>query len=134
MTALVGNDGATTLSGTYGGVINRWQAAFNSVVSNVTSFADTVSMRNRLGLLSIEGSATGFPQADATSNEPGVSTIAANAAGVSIVLTVATGCIYTFTAAFSGIAHDVNKLGDSVLTYNFVNGDLADLVVTWDES
>lgn len=133
MTALIGDDGAITLpSGVHDGIINRWQATFASVTSETTGFTDSTLRRNRLGMLSCEGSATGLSQFDAANTSPGVGDIIAG--GSSLVLTVATGCTYTITAAFNSIAHDVVKLGDSGLIFNFVNGDADTLTIAWDES
>lgn len=132
LTSIIGNDGAITLpSGVHDGVINRWRASFASVVSETTGFGDSTIRRNRLGMLSCEGSASGLPTFDASNSAPGVGDIVAG--GSSLVLTVATGCTYTLTAAFSNITHDVNKLGESTLTFDFVNGDVDTLTIAWDE-
>ncbi|KKL55778.1 hypothetical protein LCGC14_2251990, partial [marine sediment metagenome] len=34
----------------------------------------------------------------------------------------------------SNITHDVNKLGESGLTFDFVNGDADALTIAWDET
>ena len=133
LTNIVGNDGAITLpAGTHDGVINRWRASFASVVSETTGFGDSTIRRNRLGMLSCEGSASGLPTFSAVSTQPGVGDIVAG--GSALTLTVATACSYVLTAAFSNITHDVNKLGESTLTFDFVNGDFDSLTVNWAES
>ena len=133
LTNIIGNDGAITLlSGTHDGSMNRWRANFASVVSEVTGFSDSTIRRNRLGMLSCEGSASGVPTFAATQSQPGVGDIVAG--GSALTLTVATGCSYVLTAAMSNITHDVNKLGESTLAFDFVNGDADSLTINWDES
>lgn len=133
LTSIIGNDGAITLpGGIHDGVINRWRASFASVVSETTGFGDSTIRRNRLGMLSCEGSASGLPTTGAGSSQPGVGDIVAG--GSALTLTVFTGCSYVLTAAFSNITHDVNKLGESTLTFDFVNGDADALTVNWVEA
>ena len=132
-TRAIGNDGSITMpTATSNGVINSWRASFPKVVTEVTGFEDTNIRRNRLGMTSCEGSATGVPRFAATTTDPGV--IDRPADGSSTVLTVATGCTYTMNLAFSNITHAPSKLGDNVLTFDFINGDSDTLVVVWDES
>lgn len=130
MTAIIGNDGAITLPSAHQGVINQWQANATSVVSETTGFANNSNRTNRLGLLAIDGTATGLPQV--SSPGPGASAIASG--GAVLVLTIATACTWTFTAAFSGIRLTSNKVGDALLVFDFVNGDADDFAEVWDEA
>ena len=96
-------------------------------------FANTANMRHRTGLLSIEGSASGTAERDVASSDPGATTRDAGAESA-VTLTVASGCTYAFNAAFSSVAFDVNKTGDTVLTFDFVGGESGSLTLAWDEA
>ena len=132
MTAITGHDGDFTMIAG-GGLLNRWRATFANVVSDITAFANTANMRHRTGLLSIEGSASGTAERDVANSDPGATTRDAGAESA-ITLTVATGCTYVFNAAFSSVSFDVNKTGDTVLTFDFVGGETGSLALAWDEA
>lgn len=134
MTAIVGNDGDFAFdAGSGAGLLNRWRATFSNVVSEVTAFAETGFRRNRTGLLGIEGSASGTAQKDIASSDPDASTRDAGFEEA-ITLTVATGCTYAFNAVYSAVSFDVNKIGDTLLTFDFVGGETGTLTVAWDEA
>ena len=133
MASVIGNDGSVTMpAGVHGGILNNWRSAFTSVVSETTGFGDSVKRRNRLGMLGIEGSVSGIAQAGVSNAAPGVGDLVS--AGSALVLLALTGCSYTFDAAFSGITHNVAKLGDSGLVFDFVGGDADALTIAWTES
>lgn len=144
ITSIVGNDGSITMAnaedGTvHGGLLNRWRARCSYVTSEVTGFTDVKNRRNRLGLLSVEGSASGTPQFDAAVTAPQAGPIVASTSGPSpdgnaLVLTSAAGCTWTFTAAIHAISMDMNKIGDALLTFDFMNGDADDFAEAWDEA
>lgn len=132
VTNIQGYDGGITLpAGTHDGVIRRWNGSFSRATANVTGMTDTL-VRNRIGILSISGSASGNPKFDASNTSPGVADAAAG--GSALTLTVATGCSYAFTAGFNNWNFNVDKEGESGLEFGFVNGDSSTLTETWDES
>lgn len=132
VTSIQGYDGGVTMpTATHDGVIRRWNANFSKATANVTGFTDTLT-RNRMGILSISGSASGNPKYDAASTSPGVSDIVAG--GSALTLTVGTGCSYAFTAGFNSINIGSDKEGDASLEFGFVNGDSTTLTETWDET
>lgn len=132
LTNIQGYDGGITLpTSAHAGTIQRWNASFSRVTSNVTGFADSVS-RNRVGILEISGSASGTPTYDAANTSPGVSNTVAG--GSALTLTVATGCSYAFTAAFNAVNLSSDKRGDATLEFSFVNGDSNTFTETWDQS
>ncbi len=132
-TRIVGNDGSITMpTATSNAVINRWRGSFPKVASEVTGFEDSNIRRNRLGMTSFEGSGSGVPRFGAATTDPGV--IDRPVAGSSTVLTVATGCTYTMNLAMQNITHDVNKLGESLITFDMINGDADTLTIAWSES
>lgn len=137
MASLVGKDGDFSFgSGGGGGVMNRWRARVAYVTSNVTRFADSTNVRNRLGLLSITGSATGIPARDEAAMAPDADAMSAggNSAVTLTASSTATACNWSFTGVFNGISLDVNKLGDQVLSFDFTNGDADDFAESWDET
>ncbi len=129
----IGNDGSITMpTATSNAVINTWRGSFPKVASEVTGFEDSTIRRNRLGMTSFEGSASGVPRFNATTTDPGVADRPVD--GSSTVLTVATGCTYTMVLAMQNITHTVNKLGENVIAFDMINGDADTLTVAWDES
>ena len=133
MTAIVGNDGNFAMT-SGGGLLDRWRATFSNVLSEVTAFGETSHRRNRTGLLGIEGSASGKAQHSVVGTADPDATTRDAGAEDAITLTVATGCTYAFNAAFSLTSFDVNKLGDTLLTFDFVAGETGSLTIAWDES
>ena len=130
---VVGNDGNITMpTATSNAVIGRWRGNFPKVASETTGFEDSNIRRNRLGMTSFEGSASGVPRFNATTTDPGVGD--RPVAGSSTVLTVATGCSYTMDLAMQNIGHDTNKIGESTITFDMVNGDADTLTIVWDET
>ena len=143
MTNIIGNDGNWDGPGTnaHSGNIRSWNATLRYTLSNVTGFTDTEVQRNRRGLPTLEGSATGNPvHSDSTLNAPthsvsggtGDPSQGSGAGGAAMTLTVATGCTWGFTGVISSIAFTVDKLGESVITYDFAMGDATDFTETWD--
>jgi hypothetical protein len=138
-TAVIGNDGSISTGvfnqasddATHNALINYFEVSFPRVVTNVTGFAHTLQ-RNRLGLMSIDGMLRGMPLFDAASTSPGVKDRVST--GSSVTLTVATGCTYAFTAAFSNFRFTSDKQGNAEFEAQFVNGDSDTLTETWDES
>lgn len=134
MTAITGNDGNFVMTaGSGAGLLNRFRANFSNVISEVTAFAETSHRRNRTGLLGVEGSASGTAQLDVASSDPDA-TIKGGGFEQAIVMTVATLCTYGLNVCFSNTAFDVNKLGDTLLTFDFVAGETGTLDIAWDEA
>lgn len=129
MTALVGNDGSITIATTHqDALLNRWRATIGRVVSDVTPFGATNWIRNRLGLMTITGTASG--PVDDGSGDP----INADTATHSVGLTLSIGSSrdWQFDAAITAFTLDVTKVGDTILTYDFVGGDSpGTFIETW---
>lgn len=127
-----GYDGGITLpAGTHDATIRRWNANFSRATADVTGFSGTV-IRNRVGILSISGSASGNPVYNDANANPGVKDFVAG--GSALTLTVQTGCTYAITAGFNSWNFNVDKEGDSSLEFGFVNGDSDTVTETWDET
>lgn len=125
MTALIGNDGNATLAG-HVSLLNRWTARFARTISDVTPFGNSVLTDHVAGLWGISGSASGALDAALA---PAANSVDAD--GVAIVLTVGASNTYSFTGIVSGIAADVNKIGDALITFDFVGGDVDDFAESW---
>lgn len=137
MTAIVGNDGSFDFgtSPVHAGLMNRWRATWNYVTSEVTQFATTKNRMNRLGLPQITGSVSGMAIFDAASTAPAADLASGHTPGgeAGVTLQAATGCSWDGQAVFSTISLDVNKIGDTLLTFDFTSaGD--DWAETWDEA
>lgn len=132
MTAIVGNDGDFTMA-SGGGLLNTWRATFSNVVSEITGFSETGNRRHRTGLLNIEGSASGVAQKDVATSDPDATTRDAGFEET-ITLTVAALCTYAFGACFSAVSFDVNKVGDTLLTFDFTTGETTGITPAWDEA
>ena len=122
-------------------LFNTWSATFSRQVHDVTAFADT-GRRRVLGIADISGSAGGFMAFDAANNSPSVfqNTMASGDVATEFLLTVATGCTYTFTGVIDSMAINSTAGGDSTITMNFqMAGGLdtkadASAIEAWDES
>lgn len=137
MTAIVGNDGNFSGIASGAGLLNRWRATFAAVISEVTPFGATKLRGHRAGLIDITGSASGSLQKDVASSQPDIIPTATTGpfrVESTLVLTVATGCTLTFLAIMSSIAFDVNKVGDALVTFDFMSGDTDVLTEVWDEA
>ena len=134
MTAITGNDGSiSTWPAAHGGAttagqLNLWRMRLTNTVVEVTGFTgQTVLRRNRGGLLSLEGSASGISD---TAGTPGMTAIAA--AGASMVLAAQSGNTFTFTGLISGFAFESNKRDNTAqITFDFVGGDANDFAEAW---
>lgn len=128
MVAIVGYEGNVTLpSG--GGVLDVWSARITRVTSETTAFGHTIHRTNRAGLKDITGTASG-KAGDAVGDAPDIQTLPADG-GASMTLTVQAGNTIAFVGLISGIGFDVDKEGDSVVTYDFVTGDGDTLTEVW---
>ena len=122
---------------------NTWSATFTREMHDVTAFGDT-GHRRIPGIVDISGSAGGFMSNNVANTSPDVF---ANAHGPTleshpIVLTLATGCTYTFNGNVTDVAVSSTMGGDATITFNFVlssglavqgtSGSTA--IETWDES
>jgi hypothetical protein len=128
---LVGNDGSITMPTAHRAHLSTWSAEFSYVSTNITGFSDS-SVRRRLGVIDMTGSAGGTPYYNSANTAPGVDS--ANADGAALTLTVGTGCTYNPTVVMSGFSFNVDKNGASTIAFNFENCDGAAIVETWDES
>lgn len=135
MANINGYDGFFSATNNHNGSINVWQATMSRVVSDVTGFADT-GRRRIAGTWDCQGSASGSPTYEASSTGPGVNTTDWSRTGMAMTLGVvgSTVCYYTVTAVMSQIAFNVNKNGDSGMTFNFENSGGALPAETWDET
>lgn len=126
MVAIVGNDGSIIMpSG--GGLLNRWTVQFTRVVAEVTGFADAVSRRNRAGVIDISGTASGVPD---TAVDPGVIALP-TFSGASMTLQAQLGNTWIFIGLISSVSFDVSKLGESLVTFDFVSGIGDSLAEAW---
>ena len=140
MTAITGNDGnftstANDLSGIT--LVNRFRATFTPVVSEVTAFSATKLRAHKGGLVDITGSASGLPAKDVANSQVDIIPSASTGpfrVDSTLVLQVATSCTYTFEALVSEVSFDVNKTGDSLVSWNFTTGDTDALTEAWDET
>jgi len=131
MTAIVGADGDISLP-TVGGVLQSWQATVEYVLSETTGFAPPsgTSQHRRFagGLLSVSGSASGI--CDATTRPLGQNT-GLPAPGGSLTLTAQGGNTWAFTSIFPAVTLNIDKVGDSAISFDFTNGDADDFAETW---
>ena len=106
---------------------NTWSATFSRSVHDVTAFGDT-GRRRIPGIADVTGSAGGFMTFDASNTGPGVfqdahgAPLAPGSSEVqshAIVLTVQTGCSYTFNGMISDVAINTTIGGDATITMNF---------------
>ena len=126
-TQAVGNDAAITMPNAHGGNIRTWSADSQIVLSEVTGFGSS-SREYKGGIAGLTGSAAGNPEFGAANTAPGTDDNA-RVDGASITLTVATGCTLGFTAIMQNIRFNVDKVGDSQITFDFTaNGDITE---TW---
>lgn len=146
MAAIVGNDGSFAGINAVGAedmggilLLNRWRATFSNVISEVTGFNESMTTgfrRNRTGLLNIEGSASGAAHKDVAKSDPDAALYDGGEEIGTLTLSVsttATACTYAFAAVVSAISFDVNKLGDTLITFDFTTGD-GDVAAVWDET
>ena len=144
MTAVIGNDGnftstANDLSGIT--LVNRFRVSFTPVVSEVTGFSASRIRAHKGGLVDITGSASGAPAKDVANSQVDIIPTATTGpfrVDSTLVLQVAASCTYTFEALVSEVSFDVNKTGDSLVSWNFTTGDAATdgaaLAEVWDEA
>ena len=146
-TFISGNSGQALLGSTneHNPHFNTWSATFSRTQHDVTAFGDT-GRRRIPGIADITGSAGGFMTFDANNTGPGVFQDAhgSTAESHAIVLTVQTGCTYTFNGLISDVAISSTMGGDATITMNFAlasglavqgtdpTGSTA--IETWDET
>lgn len=132
-TYLIGNDGSVTLP-TGGTVVQvrSFAATVERVESDLTGFSDT-GRRKRLGMLDLTGSLTGVPGVDTSASTSSASFFTSTATGA-LTLKIYDGTTdaqLTGNCLFNGFAFNVDKVGDSTLTCNFMNADGTAPVVSW---
>ncbi len=126
---LSGNTGQAVLgaSNEHNPHFNTWSATFSRTQHDVTAFGDT-GRRRIPGLADVTGSAGGFMTYDANHTGPGVfqdahaAPLAPGSSEVhshAIVLTLQTGCTYSFNGIVSDIAISSTMGGDATITMNF---------------
>lgn len=132
-TYLIGNDGSVTLPS--GGTViqvRSFAATLERVESELTGFSDT-GRRKRLGILDLTGSLTGVPGVDTSASTASTSFFNSTATGA-LTLTIydsSSDARITGNCLFNGFSFNVDKVGDSTLTCNFMNADGTAPVVTW---
>ena len=150
-TFISGNSGACVLGSAneHNPHFNTWSATFTREQHDVTAFGDT-GRRRIPGLADISGSAGGFMTFDSSDTGPGVFQDAhgnvAAAQSHLMVLTLATGCTYTFNGNITDVAISSTMGGDATITMNFVMAGGAEIqgtnpaasspqtIETWDET
>lgn len=128
-----GSDGTIAVGTDFEAQLNTWSATLTRATSVVTGFADTGHRRRLSAVLDITGSAGGFSKYGAATHNP--TGIATNVTGVGgLVLTVATGCTFTFDAVVNSTSFGVTQDGDSTISFNFEMNDANGPTVAWAES
>lgn len=126
-----GSDGSVTLPTDFEAQINTWSATLTRATSVVTGFGDTGARRRASAVLDITGSAGGITKFGAASHDPtGIVTTSTSA---SVILTVATGCTFTFEAIINSAAFSVTQDGDSTVSFNFEMDDSNGPTIAWDQ-
>ena len=127
-----GSDGTVVIGTNYEAQLNTWSATLTRATSVVTGFGDTGHRRRASKVIDITGSAGGFSKYGDASHDPtGINVELGVAAG--IVLTVATGCTFTFDAVINSTAFSVSQDGDSTVSFNFEQDDANGPTVAWNE-
>ena len=127
-----GSDGTVAIGANYEAQLNTWSATLTRATSVVTGFGDTGHRRRASKVIDITGSAGGFSKYGDASHDPtGINAELGAAAG--IVLTVATGCTFTFDAVINSTAFSVSQDGDSTVSFNFEQDDANGPTVAWNE-
>ena len=126
---LSGNTGLCVIgaSNAHNPHFNTWSATFTREQHDVTAFGD--SGRRRIpGIADVSGSAGGFMTYDAGNAAPNVFANAhdgplnpgsSDTHSHPIVLTLQTGCSYTFNGVVSDVAISSTMAGDATITMNF---------------
>jgi len=128
-----GSDGTVAIGANYEAQLNTWSATLTRATSVVTGFGDTGHRRRASAVLDLTGSAGGFSKYGDSSHDPtGIAAGSATATGM--VLTVATGCTFTFDAVINSTAFSVTQDGDSTVTFNFEMDDADGPTVAWAEA
>ena len=121
-TPIHGSNGACRLgaSNNHDAIFNTWSANFTRTVHDVTGFADT-GRRRVLGIADITGSAGGFMEFNDSNSSPSAfqNTHASGDVAAEFLLTVATGCTYTFHAVMDTVSISSTAGGDATITMNF---------------
>jgi len=144
-TFISGNSGACLIGSAneHNPHFNTWSATFTREMHYVTAFGDT-GRRRIPGIADISGSAGGFMTFDSANSGPGVFQDAHSGTVEShtILLTVQTGCTYTFNGQVTDVAVSSTMGGDATITMNFAlssgqefQGTSGTTVIeTWDET
>lgn len=136
-TTIIGNDGNFSFgTPTHGGLMNRWRASWAYVITEITSFSNSNNRDSRAGLPQVSGTVTGIPQKDVADGAPDAD-VALSAGDGSVTLTAAANCTWSGTAVFNNISLDVNKVGDALLSFDFLGGEgvaAGDWAESWDET
>ena len=128
-----GSDGTVAIGADYEAQLNTWSATLTRATSVVTGFGDTGHRRRASKVIDITGSAGGFSKYGAASHDPtGIYDSSATVAAM--VLTVATGCTFTFDAVVNSTSFSVSQDGDSTVSFNFEMDDANGPTVVWAES
>ena len=127
-----GSDGTVVIGTDYEAQLNTWSATLTRATSVVTGFGNTGQRRRASAVLDITGSAGGFSKYGDASHDPtGIYDSSATVAAM--VLTVATGCTFTFDAVVNSTAFSVTQDGDSTVSFNFEMDDANGPTVVWAE-
>jgi hypothetical protein len=138
MTVAIGSDGTAALPAGWYAELNTWAATLTRTTQVITGFGDAGQSRRASAVHDITGTIGGMPQYNAVTTIPfpasGSPIVPADSAGGELVLTVATGCTFTFDAVFSSYAFNVTQDGANTITYSFEMNDSAGVTVAWDET
>ena len=129
-----GSDGTVAIGANYEAQLNTWSATLTRATSVVTGFGDTGHRRRASKVVDLTGSAGGFSKFGAADHDP--TGIVGNAAATqaAMVLTVASGCTFTFDAVINSTAFSVSQDGDSTVSFNFEQDDANGPTVAWAEA
>ena len=118
MARIVGNEGVVSF-GVHSILANAWSISISRVVSDVTAYGDS-SSRAVGGMPTYTGSVSGFLEKDSSNTSPELVGTFDSDDVVVVVLTAASGCTYTCsTCHVSGASVNVNKTGDTTLSFDF---------------
>ena len=128
-----GSDGTVAIGANYEAQLNTWSATLTRATSVVTGFGDTGHQRRASKVVDLTGSAGGFSKYGDGDHDPTGIVGNVGATQAAMVLTVATGCKFTFDAVINSTSFSVSQDGDSTVSFNFEQDDANGPTVAWNE-
>lgn len=129
-TTAFGVDGDVTLFTNHNLNFEGWVLTVSQEIVDETGYDSGGWAETKGTIKSAAFSATGFPQYDAASTNPGVGSI--TAAGGTVTFQVATGCTYSFSGVVTSAGHASSLRGQSRVTYTGVTNGA--ITTVWDET